>query len=110
MDPKKVSSLDPKLKEAYERIMGTSNSPAQASTPVVNQPATEPTSTPLQTQAPTIQPEQKPISGFRQQSQDEQTLAKPKEQLPPLPPIMETQAVQNSPIMENLNMNAPQED
>ncbi|HYM65572.1 MAG TPA: hypothetical protein VES68_03760, partial [Candidatus Sulfotelmatobacter sp.] len=46
----------------------------------------------------------------RQQSQDEQTLAKPKEQLPPLPPIMETQAVQNSPIMENLNMNAPQED
>ncbi len=62
MNPKSVNDLDPKLKEAYERIMGTSftpntppgtsnqppaqNAPVMQTTPVVDQPVT---------QAPTLQ-------------------------------------------------------
>lgn len=50
MNPKNLSHLDPKLKEAYERVMGTSvPAPAQASsTPLASPSPTPAVSTPVQ--------------------------------------------------------------
>ncbi|MBF8250213.1 MAG: hypothetical protein HW400_814 [Candidatus Levybacteria bacterium] len=58
MDPQKLSQLDPKLREAYQRVMGTTipTPPATPATPAQNQtpsPAAEPTTPP----PPQIQPE-----------------------------------------------------
>lgn len=94
MDPK-TTTLDPKLKEAYERIMGTTvPSPAQKTTPILNPqaPITPPTAKPTQTpqaplpQAPKLQvqevtPEPLKISTF--------------EPPPPLPPNPTPQAPSN---------------
>lgn len=46
MNPKGVNDLDPKLKETYERIMGTNFAPTQPKTPTQNAPImqTHPTS------------------------------------------------------------------
>ena len=38
MNPKSVNDLDPKLRETYERIMGTNFTPATTKTPTQNQP------------------------------------------------------------------------
>lgn len=48
MDPKTVSSLDPKLKEVYDRVMGTANPQASPPPQTTPQPAVPPTqSTPV---------------------------------------------------------------
>lgn len=120
MDPKKISSLDPKLRETYERIMGTSpqpvsQAPAPTSAPVqvptlpqaqapIEQKAPEPQAPASQPQAP------RPISGFMESPQTTASPEKPKETLPPSPFLMQTQTVQDSPLTQNLNMNIPQED
>ena len=118
MDPKKISSLDPKLRETYERIMGTSpqgvsQTSAPASAPVqapvlpqapIEQKTPQPQAPAVQSQAP------KPISGFMESPQTTASPEKPKETLPPSPLLMQTQTVQDSPLMQNLNMNTPQED
>lgn len=55
MDPKNLSSLDPKLKEAYERVMGTSfTPPTQTKTPTVTTPPPPP---PQQTHSETVVPQ-----------------------------------------------------
>lgn len=67
MDPKLAQNLDPKLKETYDRIMGTQINP-QPGTPVpaVPQPVQTPTPTPqfqTQPQTPTQTAEQQvPVS------------------------------------------------
>lgn len=70
MDPKNSSTLDPKLKETYERIMGTpvpatpTPTDAPAATPVPGNPATDPSvpqinvnPTPSAPATPAISPE-----------------------------------------------------
>ncbi len=118
MDPKKISSLDPKLRETYERIMGTSPQPvSQTSTPA-SAPVQTPTfpQTPIEQKAPepqtpASQPQApKPISGFMESPQTTAFPEKPKETLPPSPLLMQTQTVQDSPLTQNFNMNIPQED
>ncbi len=42
MNPKSVNDLDPKLKETYERVMGTSLSASPAAPPVVPKMETQP--------------------------------------------------------------------
>lgn len=54
MDPIKPVDLNPKLKEAYERVMGT------AQTPQTTQATTPPYASPITTPAPTVSPEVKP--------------------------------------------------
>lgn len=60
MDPKSLSSLDPKLKETYERVMGTSvpqQAPTAPATPVV-----EPENNVPVTPAPPIsEPAEQPV-------------------------------------------------
>lgn len=58
MDPQKLSQLDPKLREAYQRVMGTTIPDPQAQTPLPDEasakagsPISDPTSTP-QPQSP----------------------------------------------------------
>ncbi len=59
MEPKKITDLDPKLKEAYERVMGTSFAqPPQQSQPIAPQPQPSP-AIPMQQTQP-IQPMQSP--------------------------------------------------
>src|SRR3989344_2510857 len=64
MDPQKLSQLDPKLREAYQRVMGMSSAP-----PPPPAPQPEPNSTPTDTsippstpsdEQPTIQPSAEP--------------------------------------------------
>lgn len=67
MDPKKSTELDPKLKEAYERVMGTSFTPAASQTatmpPMPAQP--RPTPIPQPTAAPTVAAAVKPVAAIR---------------------------------------------
>src|SRR3989338_142798 len=63
MDPQKLSQLDPKLREAYQRVMGTvipepQAAPIQAQT---SPPAASEPSTPIPNPTPTPQPEPEPI-------------------------------------------------
>lgn len=62
MNPKNINNLDPKLKETYERVMGTSfptPQPVSQQTPQNTAPAPEPVQT---VQTPTPQPVLQPIS------------------------------------------------
>lgn len=110
MDPKKLSGLDPKLRETYERIMGTSSPSNQPPTPLPTIPNTpvEPIQKQPQPQIQTTIPQATPISGFIKEPPAQTPT--PKEELPQLSPIMETQTVQEAPLSQNLNMNTPQED
>lgn len=59
MDPKKTAQLDPKLKEAYDRVMGTVTS--QVPSPQVAKPPPPPASEPL-SQNPSMPPAPPPSS------------------------------------------------
>ena len=66
MDPKSTSSLDPKLRETYERVMGTnvpSQKPPQKETPLPPQvpPLTQPLKPQLQTPEPSPLPGTDPL-------------------------------------------------
>lgn len=68
--------LDPKLKEVYERVMGTSVSSSSKASPVLpQQPATPPTPVQMQQHAPPIPQQESP---------------KPQEQTP-APPVLQPQ-------------------
>ncbi|MCL5432792.1 MAG: hypothetical protein M1524_01605 [Patescibacteria group bacterium] len=54
MDPKKPSELDPKLKEAYDRVMGTATPAPQTPQPVVSQPAAPQVFTPSGASKPQV--------------------------------------------------------
>lgn len=132
MDPKKLSTLDPKLRETYEKIMGTS-APQTNQSPQPVQPPANPVVNPSLPQNPppmvtqtspnpsmpaatpppqTQQPKKlvnEPISGFTQ-NLPQTSNPNPKEELPPLPPLMQTQTVADSPLIENLKLNKNQED
>lgn len=84
MDPKNLSQLDPKLREVYERVMGTSVNPVkppaasnEALTPLQN-PATEPV--PPQPEKPVVQPT---LTAVPQSSKVEMSI-KPKAKISPL--------------------------
>ncbi len=121
MDPKQLSNLDPKLRETYERIMGTSvptltGQPAPTTTSTQPLPAQE-APKPIEPGAEKpLQPNNPPLpqnvtantqpTVELQFSHEAPLPQKPTiEQLPPLPPIMETQQVESQPLMQNLNMN-----
>lgn len=59
MDPQKLSQLDPKLREAYQRVMGT-QIPKVQNVPIQIQTPTPPTPTPDPTPAPPPQPQPEP--------------------------------------------------
>lgn len=80
MDPQKLSQLDPKLREAYQRVMGTDVSVPQ-SPPPSNVPASSPTpdptpipepSTPAPTINPTITPDEPPQPAITPEPQQPQ--------------------------------------
>ncbi|MBI2337859.1 hypothetical protein HYU95_01635 [Candidatus Daviesbacteria bacterium] len=88
MDPKnQLSGLDPKLKEAYERVMGTI--PPASPKPSGGEPASPPPQQPP-TQEPTPPPAAIP------QSPEPAALPQQPESPPP-PPAAETSAVSNEP-------------
>lgn len=68
MDQNQLSSLDPKLKEAYERVMNTAGAPAtqtpqpsvQTAPSNVSQPSIQPANSPMQTQA--VQTPESPLT------------------------------------------------
>lgn len=68
MDPQKLSQLDPKLREAYQRVMGTvildppTAPPAQTQTPLspIPDPTPTPVPQPAPEQTPTPQPQPQP--------------------------------------------------
>lgn len=55
MDPQKLSQLDPKLRDAYQRVMGTSVPPPQAPPPSPPPPTPTPTPAPVQDSVSTVQ-------------------------------------------------------
>lgn len=65
MDPQKLSQLDPKLREAYQRVMGTTipepQAPIQTQPPTSNSPTPQPIPTPEPTPAPEPAPPPTPI-------------------------------------------------
>lgn len=83
MDPKSFANLDPKLKEAYDRIMGTSTQ-ANSSTPQPANDSTPPVQNPLPQSTPTMassMPQTNPVTDTIQTS--------------PLQPDLQTQPVQD---------------
>jgi hypothetical protein len=100
MDLKSPGSLDPKLKEAYDRIMGSSNNTQNQTADVTPQP-------PMSEQ---FQPtQQTPIQNLPQQPTT--TILNPQPPIqespvlqPQQPPIMETQPIENlQPLSNNLS-------
>lgn len=81
MDPKQNTQLDPKLQEAYNRVMGTDTSVPHDPT----QPATPPTTTPVTTPPPAD-------PGSIQMPAASDTPA-----IPPAPPTMPTDPTQSTP-------------
>lgn len=91
MDPK-LSNLDPKLKEAYERVMGNSNTPPTPPPPPVANP--NPQATPVIPPPPPVEPP--PPSPGVPESSSETVHIGPTEPSamppsPPPPPMPETQ-------------------
>lgn len=85
MDLKGTTSLDPKLKEAYEKVMGTSFTPAAPpapQTPAAQQPNPVPAASIPNTQAPLQPPPVQPLHV----TEEEQP--QPAQPLPPTPPIL----------------------
>lgn len=66
MDPKTSSSLDPKLKEVYDRVMGTSTTPLKTQTPPLASP--QPTSPPVTTITSPLNSSQIPAPSAQNQS------------------------------------------
>jgi hypothetical protein len=95
MNPNNPSNLDPKLKEAYERIMGTSPASAQSQKPP------EP---PAQNPQPDIQTPQQSVEGLQQiPPQPFEPPAQPETQTPsPQVPQMETQIVEEQATVQNI--------
>lgn len=60
MDPQKLSSLDPKLRDAYQRVMGTTIPQPQAAPVQAQTPPPPPVPTPDPTPAPTPAPQPEP--------------------------------------------------
>lgn len=78
MDPQKLSQLDPKLRDAYQRVMGT---PIPDPTPV---PQPQPQPEPIPTPPPPVQPPTEPVS--EPQSAIPQPIPTPEPTIPtPLP-------------------------
>lgn len=109
MDPQnQLSGLDPKLKEAYERVMGTSippvpqeptiSAPTSQTEPTppqpTNEPPKEPASPPVQepSQEPTPPP---PVTPPQPPEPAEPPLQQP--ELAPIPPPVQPPAAQNEP-------------
>lgn len=93
MDPQKLSQLDPKLRDAYQRVMGT---PIPDPTPVPQpQPQPEPIPTP-----PPVQPPTEPVS--EPQPAIPQPIPTPE---PAIPTPLPTQA--NSFVQMNSEVPAP---
>lgn len=90
MDPQKLSQLDPKLREAYQRVMGTTIpepqvAPVQAQTP----PTTPPM--PYPTPAPMPQPEPEPAPMPTPTIEEPPTTSEPQSIPTPQPTIPEPQ-------------------
>lgn len=64
MNPKGLNNLDPKLRETYERVMGTSFAPP--ATPQAPQPAPQPASEPAQNTPPVAPPVPQPVQPVQQ--------------------------------------------
>lgn len=98
MNPNNPSDLDPKLKEAYERIMGTSPASTQQPKPDVEPPVETP-QTPLES---ALQPGAQTLP---QETPIEQPAEIPAQQepqpLPPQAPQMETQTVEEQVPIQN---------
>lgn len=62
MDPQKLSQLDPKLRDAYQRVMGTVIPEPQVKSDLTQAPPPSPTSIPDPTPQPQPQPEPEPAS------------------------------------------------
>jgi hypothetical protein len=93
MNPKTVNDLDPKLKETYERVMGTSFTPAAApaaqsrpvQTTVVEQPVVEPAAqVPVQPLPPL--PQQLASNPMQEMVQSPQMTKMPPFQVTAVPP------------------------
>jgi len=94
MNPQKLSQLDPKLREAYERVMGTNIPTTSATTIQAQTPPPPPTSNPIPQPQP--QPIQPPVS-------------MPQPSTLPIQPITEPQPVINpQPIPTPEPVTAPQ--
>lgn len=99
MDPQKLSQLDPKLREAYQRVMGTplpqvapaspAGEPIQAQTPP---PPPIPTTNPIPNPAPEPEPEPQPIP--TPQPSIPQPVSQPKDAITPEPPVQPANFVQ----------------
>lgn len=80
MDPQKLSQLDPKLRDAYQRVMGTT--------------IPEPRAAPDPTSVPQPQPEPEPTSAFTSEPQSA-PLAPQQEAIPMPQPAIPTQQASN---------------
>ena len=115
MDPQKLSQLDPKLRDAYQRVMGASTPqpqapPSQAQTPP---PTPAPTPTPAPEPKP-IPPEPTPPIQEPPVPKGQPAIPQPEPAIPPKPPVQainfdqmnsSVAAAQTSP---NLTAPAPQ--
>lgn len=131
MDPQKLSQLDPKLREAYQRVMGT---PTQAQNPIPTPPIPDPTPVPTPIPQPTptptppmeeptspIQPPPPPTMPEPPQpaiqpepvSEPQPAIPQPEPAIPPTPPAQANNFVEmNSGVAaapaQNFSMPAPQ--
>lgn len=120
MDPKtQLSGLDPKLKEAYERVMGTtippapppvSPPPAPPQEPAASMPTvqTEPSSPPP---LPSNEPPKEPVSPPIQEPVQEPTppppAAPPQPPEPAAPPLQEPELPPTPPVQPPVAQNEP---
>lgn len=98
MNPKSTANLDPKLREAYERIMGTtvpqpkSAEPMQSVSAPAQAPEVKPVTTPPQENKPPVNPEpviNTPPKLEVQEVAPEPINIKTPQEMPPLPPKQE---------------------
>lgn len=131
MDPQKLSQLDPKLRDAYQRVMGTvipePQAPAQAQTPPPPPPPI-PTPDPVPVPQPTPQPEPiptpvvEPVPAIQEPSpvpavppaQPPPAIPQPAESQPAINPqsqnsnfVQMSSEVTATPTAGNLNFTAP---
>ena len=87
MDTKQFGQLDPKLKEVYERVMGTSAAPVQKPTPFVPKPSQDIPKQPAVAQTQTFNPQAlqpaQPIVQAQPVQPQPQFMQKPQTQTPP---------------------------
>lgn len=103
MDPQKLASLDPKLRDAYQRVMGTTIPEPQTAPPAQMQapppPIEKPTTPTEPTVTPTSEPQPAPLTS--------QPIAEPQPAINPQPQSIPTpQSIPAQPTSNFVQMNS----